>query len=92
MSKTIWPHNLFETIDEMKKMKKFPPRRDFESELRGKSLPPLEDYIAAKREFYRRSLLPKTSPEKIKSMFDWLRHYNIVDVQFSFKYFDCVLK
>ena len=83
----------------MRKMKKFPSRRDFESELRGKSLPPLEDYIAAKREFYRRILLPKTDPDKIKSMYGWLRHYNIVDVQFGlthshtcYIHFKCKLK
>lgn len=64
----------------MKEMKKFPPRSAFKSTLKGDALPSLEDYIAAKREYYRRKLLPKNHPEKIKSMYGWLKYYNIVDV------------
>ena len=41
----------------------------------------MTDYVGARKEFYRRKLLPVNHPEKIKSMFGWLKVYNLLDVQ-----------
>jgi len=61
--------------------KKFPPLADFISSLKGDSKPDMEDYISAKTEFYRRKLLPKNHPERLVSMYGFLRYYNEQDVQ-----------
>ena len=80
-SKSLWPYSLYGNIKEMKAAKKFPPRSKFASELRGSTLPPMCEYIEAKREFARRRLLPKSDSERIKNMKDWLKVYNVLDVQ-----------
>ena len=78
--KSLWPYSLYTDIQEMKQAKKFPPRSAFKSELRGDELPPMDVYIAAKTEFYRRKLLPVGHPDRIKSMYGFLRYYNLQDV------------
>ena len=80
-SKSLWPYSLYGTIAEMKEAKKFPTRSQFASALRGDVLPEMGEYIAAKREFARRRLLPKTNPERVRNMKDWLKVYNLLDVQ-----------
>ena len=78
--KSIWPYTLYGNIQDMKAATKFPPRSQFASELQGDKLPSMEEYIAAKREFARRRLLPKSHPDRIRNMKDWLKLYNITDV------------
>ena len=78
--KSIWPYSLFNSIEEIRATKYFPKRSQFYSELTGKTAS-IEEYIAAKGEFMRRRLLPKSHPEKIYSMAGWLRFYNLLDVE-----------
>ena len=78
-AKSIWPYSYYGSVGEIKAAKKFPPRMAFKSELTGE-LPSMELYLQSKREFARRRLLPKCHPEKIYSMYGWLRYYNITDV------------
>ena len=79
--KSIWPYSHFSSVAEIKAQKKFPLRSNFRSELRGFTLPDKSVYAKAAREFTRRRLLPKNHPEKMKSMIDWLRYYNLLDVR-----------
>ena len=78
-SKSIWPYSLFGSVEEIKACKKFPKRSEFYSELKNEHVSK-EEYAKAAREFHRRKLLPKTHPEKIHSMLDWLKIYNLLDV------------
>ena len=80
-SKSIWPYSFYNNVEEIKNAKKFPPLSAFESKLRGDTKPDMKTYIAAKREFYRRQLLPKFHPDRINSMYGFLRFYNTQDVQ-----------
>ena len=78
--KSIWPYTLYHSVAEIKAAKKFPPLSDFASSLKGDQKPEMADYIIAKREFYRRKLLPVGHPDRICSMLGFLRFYNIQDV------------
>ena len=78
-AKSIWPYSYYGSVGELKMAKKFPPRTAFYSELTGE-VPEIELYIKSKHEFARRRLLPKSDPEKIYSMYGWLKFYNITDV------------
>ena len=80
-SKSLWPYSYYTSVDEMKAAKTFPPLSAFESKLRGNVKPEMKDYILAKREFYRRKLLLKGHPDRICSMYGFLRYYNMQDVQ-----------
>ena len=80
-SKSIWPYSYYNSVEEIKLDKKFPPRKAFESNLRGYAKPEMKTYIIAKTEFYRRKLLPIGHPDRIVSMFGFLRYYNKQDVQ-----------
>jgi len=80
-SKSIWPYSYYQSVEEIKAAKTFPPRAAFESKLRGNKKPEMQIYIAAKTEFYRRKLLPKAHPDKITSMYGFLKFYNKMDVQ-----------
>ena len=80
-SKSIWPYSYYHDIAQMKADKKFPPLKAFESKLRGDAKPDMQTYIAAQREFYRRKLLPYDDPDRIVSMYGFLRYYNCQDVQ-----------
>ena len=79
--KSIWPYTLYHSVEDIKAAKKFPPLSDFSSSLKGDEKPAMADYIAAKREFYRRKLLPRGHPDRICSMLGFLRFYNIQDVE-----------
>ena len=78
-SKSIWPYSLFGSVEEIKTCKNFPKRSEFYSELKNEHVTK-EEYAKAAREFHRRKLLPKNHPEKIYSMIDWLKIYNLLDV------------
>jgi len=78
--KSIWPYSLFNSVEEIKSTKKFPHYSQFQSKLNPKRSPSMHVYIEAKREFYRRKLLPKNHSERISSMLGWLRYYNLQDV------------
>ena len=80
-SKSIWPYSFYNTVEEMRAAKKFPPISAFESTLKGNEKPKMDIYIEAKTEFYRRKLLPKRHPDKINSMYGFLKYYNKQDVQ-----------
>ena len=80
-SKSIWPYALYNTVDEIKAAKNFPSLTAFASELHGGVKPGMKLYISQKREFYRRKLLPKGDPDRICSMYGFLRYYNLQDVQ-----------
>ena len=79
-SKSIWPYSLYNSVEEIKAAKKFPPLKDFSSELKQIDIP-IDDYIIAKTKFYRHKLLLPGDPNRIKSMYGWLKMYNILDVQ-----------
>lgn len=76
-AKSIWPHGFFNSIEEINNTKSFPKRAAFANNLRDNKLPEIELYIKAKREFYRRKLLPKTHKDHICTMRGFLRFYNI---------------
>ena len=76
-AKSIWPHAHFNSIEEINNTKIFPKRSEFANNLQENKLPKIELYIKAKREFYRRKLLPKTHKDHISSMRGFLRFYNI---------------
>ena len=78
-AKSVWPYSLYGSVGELKLAKKFPSRSAFYSELSGE-LPSINLYLESKREFARRRLLPKSDPDKIYSMYGWLKFYNIGDV------------
>ena len=78
--KSLWPYSYYETVEDIKSARKFPPYSAFISKLNPKKTPTLEDYIKVKTEFYRRTLLLKGHPERIRTMLGWLRHYNKMDV------------
>ena len=80
-AKSIWPYSYFQSVEEIKAAKNFPPLAAFTSKLRGNAKPDMQIYIAAKTEFYRRKLLPKSDPDKISSMYGFLKFYNKMDVQ-----------
>ena len=80
-AKSIWPHNFFNSIEEINSCKTFPKRSDFASKLHEGSMPDIQSYIIAKREFYRRKLLAKSDPNRIRTMRGFLRYYNIQDVK-----------
>ena len=78
--KGIWPYSLYNTIEEIKSAKKFPPISAFASSLKGGARPSMATYIAEKTEFYRLKLLPRGHSERILSMYGFLRRYNLLDV------------
>jgi len=80
-TKSIWPYSYYGSVEEMKADKKFPPLEVFKSELKGGQKPDMPTYIAAKTEFFRRKLLPKGHPDRIVSMYGFLKYYNLQDVQ-----------
>ena len=80
-SKSIWPYSHYHSVEEIRSDKQFPPIQAFASSLRGYQKPEMKIYIAAKREFYRRKLLPKNHLDRIVSMYGFLRYYNLMDVQ-----------
>ena len=79
-SKSIWPYSYYETVEDIKAARSFPPYSAFKSKLNPQKSPTFQQYIEAKTEIYRRKLLPKDDPERISTMLGWLRHYNIQDV------------
>ena len=79
--KSIWPYTLYNSIAEIRAAKKFPSYTQFRSSLRGGELPDKSLYVKTAREFYRRRLLPKDNPEKFRSMLDFLKYYNSLDVE-----------
>ena len=78
--KSIWPYSYYDSVEDIKQARKFPPYSAFISQLNPKKSPTMQDYIASKREFYRRKLLPKGDPDRLCTMLGWLRFYNIQDV------------
>ena len=78
--KSVWPYSLYNDISEMKAAKKFPPLSDFGNSLKGGIKPEICSYILAKTEFHRRKLLPRGDPDRITSMYGFIKYYNKQDV------------
>jgi len=58
----------------------FPPYESFYSELKGKNVSE-EDYKNAKHVYETRFRLPADHQDKMSNMTDWLRYYNLLDVE-----------
>ena len=78
-SKSIWPYSRFANIEEIEATLDFPDREDFFSDLTQTECDE-NTYKQARDEYNRRKSLPTDDPEKINSMKDWLKIYNLLDV------------
>ena len=79
-SKSIFPYDLYHCVEEFERCKDFPSHADFYSSLAISNVSE-SDYDTAASEYLRRKSLPDSHPDKMKSMLDWLRYYNLLDVQ-----------
>ena len=78
--KSVFPHELFSSIEQVEKTTTFPAYEDFYSTLRNTNVDQ-GDYDQAKHLYNHHFNLPVGHPEKWSSMRDWLRHYNLLDVR-----------
>ena len=76
--KTIFPYSFFNSVEEINNQIEFPPHSAFYSQLKGENVP-VEDYDTAKSEYDKRRSLPCSDPLYMKTMIDWLIHYNLLD-------------
>ena len=78
-SKSIFPFNYYRTIESIVINTSFPMYEAFYSELKQMSCD-LNEYNIAKAEFESRQKLPKTHPNHMETMKQWLEYYNTLDV------------
>ena len=76
--KLIYPYELFESIEQIRNCKTFPPIEKFKSAL--KSEVDVEVYTECKNLFNEKMSLPDSDPEKWSSFEDYLKYYNVSDV------------
>lgn len=79
-AKSIFPHSLFSSIEEIIAQKEFPPKEAFNSKLKQTEVPQ-EDYDEAKTLYETRLQLPEGHPDKWNNFSDWLEYYNMCDVE-----------
>ena len=78
-AKLVYPYEKFESIEEIRSQKEFPPISDFKSTLKGDVDEDL--YAKCKQEFDVHMSLPPGHPQKWYSFEDYLKFYNISDVK-----------
>ena len=76
--KSIFPYQLFHSIEDMRACETFPPREAFYSVLKNSNVDENE-YKEARNKFNRRKRLPEGHPDAMRSMVDWLAYYNELD-------------
>ena len=79
LKKSIFPYQLFNSIEDIECQISFPKYNEFYSDLKGKNVSEAE-YIAAREEYNRRRKLPNGHPDKMHNFSDWLRYYQMLDV------------
>lgn len=79
IGKSIFPYQLYSTVEELSAATEFPSRESFYSTLTKKEVS-VEEYESAKKEYDGKKSLPDDNPNKMRSMLCWLRHYNLLDV------------
>ena len=79
-SKSVFPYNLFSSVAHLRETVDFPPYEAFFSKLKRKNIDK-EAYNRARKLYEYHTSLPADHPEKWKNMVDWLRHYNIMDIE-----------
>ena len=77
--KSIFPYQLFSSIEQMEAMVNFPSYEDFYSDLTDSNVS-TEDYNSAKLTYDTRRNLPDDHPDKMVNMKCWLKYYNMIDV------------
>ena len=92
-SKSIFPFQRYGSVEELAQATDFPTKEDFFNSLKQVfqnismavfSLFIQKDindeiYDEAKTEYERRKALPDSDPEKMRSMLDWLKYYQLLD-------------
>ena len=93
-SKSIFPYQRYSSVEDLGQATEFPSKEDFFNSLKQVILlfykvkvsnqifkTEINDEIFAesKAEFERRKALPDSDPEKMRSMLDWLRYYQLLD-------------
>ena len=79
-TKSIFPYSHYKSIEELKQATDFPDQAAFFNELKQQVIDP-ESYEMARSEFNRRKSLPPCDPQHMSNMADWLKYYNMLDVQ-----------
>ena len=77
--KSIFPYQLFSSVEEMVSCTEFPPVEAFYSSLSKTAVEP-EIYNATKSYYNRCKRLPEGHPEKMSNMGDFMAYYNKLDV------------
>ena len=80
LTKSIFPYSYYKSIEELKQATQFPEQAAFYNELKQQAIDQ-ELYQNAKDEFNRRKSLPSRDPDHMTNMSDWLKYYNMLDVQ-----------
>ena len=78
--KSIFPHSHFSSIEEINRTIEFPPREAFYSELKRANVPQ-DEYDEAKNLYDTRLHLPDGHDDKWNNFSDWLKFYNMCDVE-----------
>ena len=72
--------SLFTSVEELRKTVKFPSQAEFFSQLKQETISN-ETYNDAKKLYETRLALPKSDPNKWYNMSDYLKYYNLLDVE-----------
>jgi len=79
-SKGVFPYELYNSVENIMNATEFPTHAEFYSRLTCSNIS-LDDYNWARNEYNRRYALPEGHVEKMSSMMDWLKWYNLQDVE-----------
>ena len=77
-SKSIFPYELFNRIEDLESCEEFPSQEKFYSNLKKCGVSD-EEYEKAKNLYDQRHNLPIGHKERFRHMGDWLKHYNLLD-------------
>ena len=79
-AKGIFPHERFNSIEQIEETTVFPAYEEFFSTLKNANVD-RDEYERAKLLYNEHFNLPDEHPDKWHSMRDWLKHYNLLDVK-----------
>ena len=77
LKKSIFPYQMFNSIEDIECQIAFPRFREFYSDLKGANVKK-EIYLAARAEYNRRRHLPNNHPDKMHNFSDWLKYYQLL--------------
>ena len=80
-TKSVFPYQHFNSVEELKSCKTFPAYECFWSDLKNDYSCTKEEYMVAKELFEERRHLPNDHPDKMDSMLSWLIYYNNLDTK-----------